>query len=326
MEFSTVSTELLSSEIKPSEGLKKYFSLVAEDVKNLFVPSDFVETNCPCCTSDKNFVMGVRNGLTYVRCEKCQTAYIAKRPSQAALDHYFAESEARRFWHENIWRQSEGARIEKVLNPLVDWILNFTTQTFKGNAFTIGEVYPDNPGFYRVWEGQSRPVQVRPHYQNFVEQRDIETLESTKKFDVICLFGALDKVESPRKLINWVSEHLQTGGLCFITGILSTGLDSLLLGHRADTMLPPDRLTSFSYEGMLKFIEEFQFEIEEFSTPGELDLQNVAQKISELEGVDKSFFNYLVNTRADDQLTANFQNFLQLNRLSSRARIVLKKR
>ena len=61
----------------------------------------------------------------------------------------------------------------------------------------------------------------------------------------------------------------------------------------------------------------------EFSTPGVLDIPNVIKKLDKIE--NSSFFNYILTLRKDPVLIESFQDFLQLNRLGTFGRLVLRK-
>ena len=66
------------------------------------------------------------------------------------------------------------------------------------------------------------------------------------------------------------------------------------------------------------------FEVLEFSTPGVLDIPNIAKKLDLVDNA--TFFYYLFRQRNDTELVSSFQNFLQLNRLGTFGRLVLRKK
>ena len=65
------------------------------------------------------------------------------------------------------------------------------------------------------------------------------------------------------------------------------------------------------------------FKILEFSTPGVLDISNVINQREEMEGFD--FFQYIFRYRKDPELLSSFQDYLQMNRLGTFGRLVLRK-
>jgi hypothetical protein len=319
MEYSTISTDLKSSEIKPEQSLNQYISLVEKEAAQFFPAQDLVFSHCPACQSQKTKETFQKMQFNYSTCADCWTTYASKRPTQKALNHFYTESQARRFWIDHIWKDSESSRVQKILSPIIDWVSGF----IKPQSAVAAEILPNNPGFSKAWLHESKNLfLVEPTFPHSNTSNTLD-FDTNKTFGALFFFETLDRVESPRKILAWAREHLEIGGYCFVTGILSTGFDSLVLGANSRALLPPDRLTSFSLEGVLKLAQDFDFEVVELSTPGVLDLDNIKN------GLDKTssrLFEYLLKVRPEEPLRENFQRFLQENQLSSRARIVLKKR
>ena len=91
-------------------------------------------------------------------------------------------------------------------------------------------------------------------------------------------------------------------------------------------LIPPDRHNVFSVEGLLSLSKRHGFECVEFSTPGVLDVDIVKKAMSEDSGIHvPKFFRYLLEKRDEDVL-ANFQEFLQSSLLSSYCRMLLVKK
>ena len=94
--------------------------------------------------------------------------------------------------------------------------------------------------------------------------------------DAVFLFEALERSVEPLDLLQKVFNSLKSGGLCFITCLLSSGFEVQMLGKDSEIFVPPERMNLLSYEGMNALIEKLDgFEILEFSTPGVLDISNV---------------------------------------------------
>ena len=143
--------------------------------------------------------------------------------------------------------------------------------------------------------------------------------------DAVFLFEALDRSVAPLKLLQKAFKSLHSGGLCFITCLLSSGFEIQVLRQKSDIFVPPERMNILSFEGMNALIDKVKgFEVLEFSTPGVLDIPNVIKQIDQKENV--TFFHYLFKQRDDTELVNSFQNFLQLNRLGTFGRLVLRKK
>ena len=106
---------------------------------------------------------------------------------------------------------------------------------------------------------------------------------------------------------------------------LSSGLEVKVLGENSDIFVPMERINLLSFEGMNALIENVgELEILEFSTPAVLDIPNLESKLKQTGG--NTFFKYIFDVRKDEKLLESFQDFLQLNRLGSYGRLVLRKK
>jgi len=324
MEFSVISTELNTSDIKPEKSLRTYIDLLKQDIKSLFSPSQFVESSCPACETRNTQNKFEKLGFAFTTCSNCLTVYVAKRPKQVDLDQFYKTSAARKYWIENIWKTSESARLNKIITPLMDWVRNFILTEFQNEKLKVAEFYAHNTGLHQAWQGQKEEfflvAATIPEFANGLP------LETNKTFHAVCLMEALDRVENPKVVLEAASQRLVKGGYVFVTGILSTGLDTLVLRQHSEAILPPDRLNCFSHEGIEKLVKHVGFEVVEFSTPGLLDLENIRHAAIHDKDLSYPFLNYILNVRKDENLNSNFQTFLQQNRLSSRARLVLRKK
>ena len=115
------------------------------------------------------------------------------------------------------------------------------------------------------------------------------------------------------------------GGLCFITTISITGFDLQVLWDNSKSILPLDRINVFSQKGLKILFERHGFEMLEYSTPGVLDFDIVEDEFKKNPNLDIPRFVKTMLERNDEQLKQDFQTFLQVNRLSSFVRILLKK-
>lgn len=332
MEFTVISQDMNVDDVKPEGSIKKYFQLVDSDMKIFFSsPSKWSRRACPACEKNQPISNFEKMMVPYSRCGSCYTIYSTLCPAQNEIDAFYQNGEARKYWAEELWAKTEQARIDKVINPIIDWIDSFTVSKFSIQSMQFAEVGSIHSGLLVRWSSLGRnTAAVAPHYSAGDSQNKsiaVYSYEDSKKFNVLHLPNTLDRSEDPLKVLEWCHSHLADDGLCFLTGILSTGLDSLTLDDKLETLLPPDRLNCFSYEGLRELIEKSGFEIIEYSTPGELDLDIIRRNLDSLpmSGL-KTFFKYIFEKRNDENLSFEFKRFLQMNRLSSRARLVFKKR
>ena len=139
------------------------------------------------------------------------------------------------------------------------------------------------------------------------------------------MFEAIERSVDPLSLFKKASSKLKPGGLCFITTHLSSGFEIKILKEASEVFIPPEKMNIFSYEGIAKLIEiDGSFDILEFSTPGVLDVSNVKEKLNKSH--DFSFIDYILKVRQGQNFDKSLLEFIQMNRLGTFGRIVLRKK
>ncbi len=333
MEHGVIRSDLNENEIKPKDLLHAYVKQTTEDNIALFPASDLASISCPACNSQKKGQESLNCGMKYQDCAECRTLYVSPRPSPAKVELFFRESKARHYWFNQIWKRTSEHRKAKIIGPHLDWIQTFVEEYFPERKASVAELQPSHWGllelalerkafsFFKVVDPLF-PAALCP-----VDSMKANTLpySISEKFDAICLMDALGRSHNPFRTLQWANEHLNSGGLCLITTLLSSGFDLMTLGARSESLIPPDHLNLFSFEGLQSLLSSSGFEIIELSTPGVLDLQNVQEALSTGNLEIPAFFRYILETRKDPALNQAFQDFLQTHRLSSQARVVLRK-
>lgn len=110
-----------------------------------------------------------------------------------------------------------------------------------------------------------------------------------------------------------------------MTTISISGFDMQVLWENSRSIFPLDRINVFSYMGLKLLAQRHGFEMIEYSTPGVLDFDIVENELKKHHEIECPRFVKTMVEREDEQLKQDFQNFLQVNRLSSFVRIVLRK-
>jgi hypothetical protein len=153
----------------------------------------------------------------------------------------------------------------------------------------------------------------------------LNKLASLGPADVFLGFDILDRCADVEALFAAARGALARGGLFLASTTLISGFDLQVLWDRSKSIYPPDRLNLLSVEGLTALFERHGFEALEFSTPGMFDVEIVQRAIHDNPEENwPRFIRYLVESRDRNALDA-FQEYLQTYRLSSFARIVLRK-
>ena len=270
-------------------------------------------------------------GMEYKVSQTQGNIYLSPRPSADALKLFYNTSVARKFWINEIWPQTQEVRQKKIILPMLEWTLDFISQYLDKENPVMAEFLPNYWGYYltakKIWPKSEYKV-VEPLFDTefatgIVTHKDSINFTSKNVLDIALLFEALDRAVDPAEVLKQVNNMLKQGGLCFITGLLSSGFEVQVLKDDSEIFIPPERMNFLSYDGMTNLINKVGgFEILEFSTPGLLDIENVREKI---DVSNNSFLNYIIKERSDSELILSFQDFLQKNCLSSFCRLVLRK-
>ena len=113
---------------------------------------------------------------------------------------------------------------------------------------------------------------------------------------------------------------MRVGDFFNFTTLVSSGFDISYLLEESTALTPPHHLSFFHKDALHKAIENVGFEIIDFSTPGELDVDIVTK--SEKFKRD-NIMKMLMNT---EKAKKEFQSFLQSNTLSSHVNVLLRKK
>jgi SAM-dependent methyltransferase len=332
MERAIVHSDLKKQEIQPQSLLDKYLALLDIDIQNIFHEGSLEAANCPVTGESHTRESFQKLHMKYLISQSLGNIYISPRPSPKLLKNFYYNSKAREFWINSVWPETRIARREKIIDPQLMWAKTFLTQYFGERKLLMAEFLANHWGYYEgskdifpSSEYKLTEILFNPNYLRKIFPNDLIGESDDSHFDAVFLFEALDRAPNPVELITEVHTSLNPGGLCFITCLLSSGFEIQILGQKSEIFVPPERMNLFSYEGMIALIEKVGgFEVLEFSTPGVLDIPNVVSKLEKID--DVPFISYIFNQRKNEELDYSFHEFLQLNRLGTFGRLVLKKK
>jgi len=332
MERAVVHSNLKRDEIHPKELLEHYLQLLISDIEQLLPNDSMQDVNCPISGEKEIKHSFNKMGMQYQVSKTHGNIYISPRPSSDLIQSFCLSSSARKFWLNNIWSKTKEIRKKKIILPQLEWSLGFITQYITNDKPHIAEFLPIHWGYwesskdilrdskYQLIEPMFDPVDI----EDMLLPKNLNELKNNE-LDIAFLFEALDRFPDPVEILTKVSDSLKSGGLCFITCLLSSGFEVQILGKNSGVFIPPERMNILSFEGMHSLINKIGvFDILEFSTPGVLDIPNVVTGLD--QSIDKGFFNYILKDRKDTRMIESFQSFLQMNCLGTFGRIVLQKK
>ena len=333
MERAVVHSDLKKQEIQPHPLLEKYMALLKKDIKKMLPAESLQAANCPV-TGEREIKKSFQKmGMQYKISKTLGNFYLSPRPATDVLNKFYKKSAARKFWLTELWPRTREVRQEKIILPQLEWAQEFISQYFSKQKLIMAEFLPSNWCFYQsarnVWpeaEYQLIDLLFDPEIaRSEISTPDLSNNSKSSTLDTVLLFETLDRAVKPAEVLKKVNNMLKPGGLCFITCLLSSGFEVKVLGQDSEIFNPPERMNILSFEGMNVLIDQVgSFEVLEFSTPGVLDIPNVIKQLDQIN--DEAFLHYIFKQRQEAELAGSFQDFLQLNRLGTFGRLVLRKK
>ena len=251
---------------------------------------------CPAC-NNKGFNYGFKKyEFHYVVCSNCSSLYLLDPIKENEHTKYSSDVEKSIYKSEEYKDYMSGV-IEK---------LSFDIEIAL-NRFIDSKV-PLNIGYYGS-KNQYLFQLIGKRNTKYV-YNEIK-IDINEKHDVIILNNIIESQIEPSTLLHKIHSKLNRGGIIYVTARLGSGIDIMTLWNNA-FILPLQHVNLFSIEGIKELFKP-SFEILEISTPGSLDIQNIADfNASDIPRI----FTYMLQHRGSSTLE-EFQTFIQKNLLSS---------
>lgn len=298
---------------------------------------DFVEVNCPACDQSEKRDAWKRDGFTYKECCHCGTIYVSPRPTKNMLAEHYATSLSEKYWAKNIYPKSELARLNHLIRPRVERILEILDKhnLKPKKLMDIGAGYCTFVSEAVSQNMVSEAIAIEPNFdasQRIEDSRITvinDVLENVNMVDVdiITCFELIEHVFSPLDLISNLHKNVTSQGILVITTPNIQGFDLLTLRDKSDNTTAPDHINYFNIESLTSLLKKGGFRIVEVLTPGKLDAELVRNKA--LDGVvDLSNQYFLKRILVDewDRFGDIFQEFLSVNKMSSHLWVVAQKK
>ena len=305
------------SKVKPLEGLIRYRAYCLEETKKTLRNGKTRRKTSPV---DKEVLLepwGAIDGLDYLICPKTGSLFLADLPSHESLKELLARVSRHRQSAQTFHADIGDSRLETVYRPKREWIED--TVRLQGFKKPIAIEVSTPPSEWTAFLKKSHVFQE----VLVAEEMDLAQGKSLEReaADIAILLESLDRVDAPEKLLEEVAKSLKRNGLLFVTALVSSGFDMVVLGSHNVYLYPPDRVNCFSLEGLKRLIMNAGFHLVEVSTPGVLDVEIVKAHLHQDSSLRLSSFEKGVLS-GDPENQSAFQGFLQQSGLSSFARIV----
>ena len=324
------------SDIRPQDLFNEYLALAKRDSEIFFADrASFAEVDCPACGASARKPALEKYGFTYVTCAECDSLYQSPRPTPALFDAYYREAESVRFWSTRFYKDTEEARRVRIFRPRAELVGSLVADAAAPGTFVdIGSGYgifleeiarlgrfdrvvglEPNPELAEVCRGKGFTV-----VQKTAEASDANDLQA----NFATSFEVLEHVFSPVEFLTAIRNLLAPGGQVLCTTLTADGFDIRVLWERSKSVHPPHHINLMSVEGMRRLFARAGLEVTDISTPGQLDVDIVANMLTEDPSIEVPRFVSKLLASGDATRQA-FQQFLAGNRLSSHIRVVARR-
>jgi hypothetical protein len=326
-----LSSGLRAADIRPDALISEFRRLSERDAQAYLAdPAVQEEANCPACGDAHSKPAFARNGFPYQQCAACGSVYVSPRPSAAALERYYLESEASRFRVEHFSRDTAKARRYHLLCSHANWMGRMADEAGNPEARAYADVETYSPEIFEEiarlgafdYLYSIRPLLSANAPQQITESEDWNLPE---QLGAVSAFEKLEHQHNPLLLLKRMTDLVAPGGLLFLTTRTISGFDLQVLWEKTPYVFVPEHLNLMSIEGLTALVERAGLELIELSTPGQLDVQLVQQACAADSTISlPPFLEYLLNKR-DVLAHEDFQAYLQKHRLSSHVRFAARK-
>jgi len=323
------------SDIRDSNILKKYQKLVDEDVRKFFYnKKDFKDINYKSWGCKKVKKIFEKKRFKYYQCSHTKTIFANPRPKPELLEKFYSKTKSSTYWLNKFFLPKLEARRNKIAKPRADFFSKNFAQYKKKRILDIGaglgifllelkKKWP-NANLFALEPSKLMADKCRS-YKIKVFETTVEKMNaSKKKFDAITCFELFEHLYDPKYFLKKIYKLLNKNGIFYFTTLNGMGFDIQMLGKNSNSVYPPYHINFFNPNSIELLLKKVGFNVLSIDTPGKLDLSIVENNSFLLAGQKKVFFNNFIKN-SSKKYKEQFQKYLQLNKLSSHMRIVVRK-
>ena len=326
------------SDIRPENMIKESSKLWADDSARILAHRKwFVDTDCPACGSERRRAAFKKGGFDFVECVECETLYITPRPTfELLVREHYSVSESATQWND-VLKATEKVRRKKIFAPRAALIAKLCEKygASKNSIVDVGTGIGTFCEEIKKLNIFKKVIAVEPTARGaeICRQKGIETIEKPveeaklKNASVITNFELIEHLFCPRVFLSACAQALQKNGLFIVTTPNIKGFDLITLKNLSENVAGVEHLNYFHPKSLSILLEKSGFKVEEFLTPGKLDVELVRIKAlsKELDISAHPFLKYILIDEWE-RIGAKFQKFLAANGLSSHMWVVARKK
>jgi hypothetical protein len=251
-------------------------------------------------------------GFTFRSCTGCRSLFVSPVPDEQQLARYRTEGEAERFRREQVLPATADVRARHAWAPRAQWVLS-TAAARLGAGLTCLHLGPPVPEL-RSLLLRSRSI--------VAALGDLESDDTPSDGHAVLAFDVLERTVDLSETLHRCRTALRPGGLLFITTMSGEGFEVRVLRGRTRSLVPPNHLQLLSRAGWQAALAREHFRLVEYSTPGELDVQEVAEVCHRDPDITLPPIVDELVRHDDDEVRHAFQEVLQQAGMSAHVQLV----
>lgn len=331
----TIDTGLREGDIRPPEIFGRFHELSRQDAERYFAdPARRVRVDCPACGCEENAAHHEKQGFCYNRCPRCATLFVSPRPDAALLADYFATSGAARYRADQFVPSGARARRFHLVGSFAQWVRRIADGYGNPRAKRHADLFTVSPLVLEelldlAYFSEICAVAPNPLAKGAIEALGVAVRTggdpAPEDLGTVSYCETFERSWSPLADLQMAGELLAERGLFFASTRCASGFDLQILGAKAPYIFIPEHLNLISEEGFGALAERAGFEILELSTPGQLDVQFLIEAVKSDPSIELPPFIHTLIRQRGELAHQDFQHFLQKHRLSSYARLALRR-
>lgn len=286
--------------------------------------------SCYLCSSEKTKPFLKASGFTYVECLECGLVYVNPRLKDGLIEEFY-RSDAYNFMFDNMLIKSVDYRLQVIVKRKFDSVARYFGDG-KPVALDVGCGIGEFVYISQSQGWNAAGIEFNPRAIEFARRRfgvkvydqPIELCEfDAEHFDVITLWGVLEHLVQPGKVLENIQRYLKSDGLLVVE---VPSFDCLLVEYlrlkpeQADRIIDGwGHLMLFSLPLITRMLKKHRFQVIEACSQG-LDVTTILRYMESAGAQNHDFFLNFLGDHKD-----LLQNYLDSNHHADMIRVFARK-